>query len=162
MKNIAKFRTIPEGSILTGFERIDYCDSFRIPLPENQTVDQITTRMFRTRKWVTRLMNIRNAVVKVFGLKTGKGNTVDADYYPIGSRAVYFTVIDRNDQEIVMGEQDKHLDFMASVFTDRENGFAYMTTVVRFNNWWGRLYFIPVKPFHGIIIKSSVKQALDN
>ena len=60
-----------------------------------------------------------------------------------------------------MAENDKHLNFRTSVLIDRKEPLShiYLTTIVKFNNIWGRLYFIPVKPFHRIIIKTLLKKA---
>jgi len=69
-----------------------------------------------------------------------------------------FTVVSRNDHEIVMGEEDRHLVFRTSVLITgtSDASFVHVTTIVRFNNIWGRLYFLPVKPFHRLIVASSV------
>ena len=124
-----------------------------------ETIDAITTRAFKGPKWTHYLMKIRNLAVGMFGLKTGDDKRYTSDFYPIGSRAVHFTVIDRNDSEIVMGENDKHLNFRTSVLINRKssNPEIYVTTLVRFNNIWGKIYFLPVKPFHKMIIKSLLK-----
>ncbi|THB69041.1 MAG: DUF2867 domain-containing protein, partial [Desulfovibrio sp.] len=37
----------------------------------------------------------------------------------------------------------------------------YLNTVVRFNNIWGKIYFIPVKIGHKLVVK-SVLQRLAN
>ena len=105
-------------------------------------------------------MKIRDQFVGIFGLATGsKENTNIDSFYPIGSKAVYFTVLDRNENEIVMAENDKHLNFRTSVFIDRHDitSTIYFSTVVSFNNIWGKLYFVPVKPFHRLIIRSLLK-----
>jgi hypothetical protein len=59
-----------------------------------------------------------------------------------------------------MGEDDKHLNFRASVLKDKTNGTVSLTTVVHYNNLWGRVYFFPVKPFHKIIMKALLKRYL--
>lgn len=162
MQIVRKVDGTPRNSlIINDFEKFDYCDSFLISKKTVDTVDAITTSLFILPWWVNLLMGIRNAVVKVFGLKTGDiEDTSINSHYDIGSRAVYFTVIDRNDNEIVMSENDRHLNFRTSVLIERSgvNSSIYLTTMVKFNNIWGRLYFILVKPFHRIIIKSLLKR----
>jgi hypothetical protein len=160
MKMIVKSDKIPDNSIiLNGFGRTDYGDSYRIVKQTNETVDEITTQFFKVPRWAIVLMKIRNNVVKIFGLKTGKNENVnEVACYPVGSKAGYFTVTARNANEIVMGENDRHLCFRASVLVDREQSFIYLTTIVRFHNIWGRIYFLPVKPFHRLIIKSLLKR----
>jgi hypothetical protein len=160
MKVIVKSDKIPDKSIISnGFGKINYCDSYRIVKQTNETVDGITTQIFKMPRWIMVLMKIRNGIVKLFGLRTGKNeNAKETAYYPVGSKAGYFTVIERNVNEIVMGEDDRHLYFRVSVLVDREQSFIYLTTIVRFHNVLGKIYFLPVKPFHRLIIKSILKR----
>jgi len=152
MKTVTRLITIPENSVISNeFERIDYCDSYRIVNPTNDSMEKIAIEIFKMPKWVNWLMNIRNSIVRIFGLKTGKD---------VKEGQTYFTVIEQNENEIVMGETDKHLDFRTSILVDRANSFIYLTTIVRFNNFWGRLYFLPVKPFHKLIVKSTLNRQI--
>jgi hypothetical protein len=166
MEPITKQFSAPAVSIiLNGLVKYDYCDSFSVPMLSNEGVDSITTKIFRIPDWVNILMKIRNTIVGVFGLKTGnKKNLNEAAFYPVGSRAVYFTVIDRNDNEIVMSENDKHLVFRTSVMINKtgNNSLVHLTTVVRYNNFWGRFYFFFVKPFHQLIMRAILKRLNNN
>ena len=151
MKPVTKLTTIPENSVIAnGFDKIDYCDTYRIVKATNDTAEKVASKIFKMPKWVNWLMNIRDAVVGIFGLKTSK----DA----VEGQTTIFQIIEQNENEIVMGETDKHLDFKTSVLVDRANSFIYLTTIVRFNNLFGKLYFMPVKPFHRIIVASSLKR----
>jgi len=164
MRHIMKFDKIPDNSIISnGFGKTDYCDSYKVYSQTSDNIDKITSNIFKTPKWIDFLMSIRNSTVKFFGLKIGdKEDLHFADHYPIGSKAVYFTVIARNDNEIVMAENDKHLNFRTSVLISKQeaNSIIYLTMIVKFNNIWGRIYFLPVKPFHRIIINSLLKRAI--
>ena len=164
MTKAISVKMIPDGSIISkDFGKISYFDSYKITLNTNDNVDSILSKAFTGPKWADYLMKIRNSIVGVFGLKTGDSKDARyADYYPIGSKAVIFTVSDRNDSEIVMSENDKHLYFRTSVYLKRdgESTDVYLTTLVRFNNLFGNLYFTPVKPFHKMIIKSSLNRLL--
>ena len=162
MPKVYKYHVPPEKSLIyKDFGRIDYCDSYQIVKSTDETIDNITTEIFRIPKWVDFLMRIRGSLVKLFGLNSGKKkNITESIYYPIGTKAGYFTVIDRNENEIVMAENDKHLNFRTAVMKKKSelDCSIYLTTIVRFNNIWGKLYFLPVKPFHQIIIKSLLKR----
>jgi hypothetical protein len=163
MKRVKCTNKIPEGSIISkGFGNYHYCDSYRIETQSNASLDNTTTDIFKTPKWADALMGIRNTVARLVGLQAGgyKKDNYISDYYPVGSRAVYFTVIDRTDNEIVMAERDKHLDFRVSVLIDRKTDKTTinLTTLVKYNNGLGRLYFLPVKPFHRIIVMSLLKR----
>jgi|SRR5690554_4468092 len=161
MKKVVKLDFVPEKSlILNGFGKIDYSDTYKIKITSNEySVDKITTDIFKTPKWVDNLMK-----VKVFGLKTSdKNDNLIEPHYSVGSKAAYFTVLDRNKNEIVMAENDKHLNFRTSVMVEKDaaSGTIYLSTIVQFNNFFGWLYFLPVKPFHRIIIKSLLKKYAD-
>jgi hypothetical protein len=165
MKRVHRSNEIPENSMISkDFSDIHYCDSYSIVTQTSESLDTITTRIFQTPQWTDVLMHIRNTLVKLVGLKGGgnKKDTHVSDYYPVGSRAVYFTVIDRNENEILMAENDKHLNFRVSVMINQAGDCTtiHLTTLVKFNNFLGRFYFFPVKPFHKIIIISLLKRYL--
>lgn len=160
MNKVVATNQIPEKSIISkNFGNFDYCDSYRIMIATNATVDSLTTKIFTLPDWIKGLFKFRNLIAKRLGLKTDSTAESAVPYYPIGCKAILFPVIDRNESEIVMAENDKHLNFRTSVMTERVDGLTqvYLTTIVQFNNALGRLYFWPVKPFHKIIVKSRLK-----
>lgn len=164
-KKISELDQIPDSSIiLNGFGKVDYRDTYKITISTNKySVDKITSDLFKTPKWVHYLLKIRDLIVKPFGIKTSDEIEVKVEsHYPIGSKAVFFTVIDRNKNEIVMAEDDKHLNFRTSVMIEKDgkNTNIYQTTIVQYNNFFGRFYFFFVKPFHRIIIKKELKKYL--
>ena len=153
MKTVTKQTTIPEKSIVAnGFDRIDYSDTYRIVQPTSDSAEEIAGEIFNPPKWVNWLLYIRNSIVGTLGLKTKKEKRE--------GQTTYFVLIEKSENEIVMGENDKHLDFRVSVFVDRANSFIYLTTIVRFNNFLGKVYFLPVKPFHKLIVKSCLKRQI--
>jgi hypothetical protein len=153
-ENVKRLTAIPDNSVIgNGFGKIDYCDSYRMVKVTDGTAEAIAAEILKPQKWVNWLMVIRDSIVGLFGLKTGK----EIMEGPITG----FPIIEKRENEIVMGENDRHLDFRLSVLIDRENSFIYLTTVVCFNNLFGKLYFLPVKPFHKIIVKSSLKRYND-
>ena len=154
MKKILKLNAIPTNSlVLNGFEKIDYHDTYQIQKKTKKNAEEISKEIMQMPKWVSLLFKLRNRIVGVFGLKTDK-NTEK-------SKTV-FALIENNENEIVMGEVDKHLDFRFSVLKDNTENTISLITVVRFNNIWGNIYFFPVKPFHKIILKTSLKRYLKN
>ena len=162
MQTVVKTDRIPGKSIIiSNFEKIDYQDTYRINKKTDATIDRITAELFKGPKWADNLMKLRDSVDRIFGLKTGKKNdTSGQEYFPVGSKIDFFTVFDRNENEIVMAENDKHLNFRTSVMIDKSESDTtiYLSTIVKFNNIFGRLYFIPVKPFHRLIIKSLLRK----
>jgi hypothetical protein len=151
MNVVQKYSTAPENSIITaGFGKIDYCDSYRITQSTSDSPEQIAEQLFKLPKWVIGLMILRNGLVRPFGLKTEKEP----------ESATLFPVIDRNDNEMVAGMNDRHLNFRVSILLDSEHSFIFVTTVVHYNNRWGKVYFLFIKPFHKIIVKSLIKRQI--
>jgi hypothetical protein len=74
-------------------------------------------------------------------------------------------VFDKTDNEIVIGENDKHLDFRVSLlFDENKNHFdeksLTISTTVKFHNWLGVLYFLPVRPFHKLIVPAMLQNMI--
>ena len=130
----------------------DYNDSVskRIRPMEPLTPDRIFEAMFcNFPKPVAWLMKMRNALVKPFGLQGGGG--------------FRNLVSERNDEEIVIYKNDKHLCFWVGIYCSKpEHGWqeAAVTTVVKFNNFLGRIYFIGIWVFHKLLVKSLFRKAI--
>jgi hypothetical protein len=148
--------SLPSNSIIgKGFEKYDYCDSYSTFIWSESSVDEILTKFFKMPVWVSGLLKLRDVLVKPFGLQTGDEPVDGSVHYTVGAKAVYFTVVDRTESEIVMEEKDLHLKFRVSILKEIVDGKSKVsaTTIVKFNNWGGRAYFFPVKPFHKMLIK---------
>ncbi|WP_345324099.1 DUF2867 domain-containing protein [Candidatus Villigracilis proximus] len=109
------------------------------------------------------LFTLRNKIVSIIGLKTSgsseaKHKTVLKDFKgEIGQRVCLFKVFDGNENEIILGEDDKHLNFRVSLLLDKKENQLHISTIVKIHNWLGKLYFLPVKPFHKLIVPSMMK-----
>ena len=172
MYTVKMTHAVPETSrvlVDTGTRKPDYVDSFAVALPlrENLSVDYLSARVFLlTPRWFVSLMVLRNLLVSAFGLKTGLGGAplepAREVRFELGARDCYFTLIDRTDEELVMGEGDKHLDFRVSTkkkYSPEGVTVFELTTVVWYNNWLGPIYFNVVKPFHRLLIRRMVERA---
>lgn len=130
----------------------DYCDSvFRRINPDSPlSPDSIFEQMFCDfPKPVAWLMNLRNAIVRPLGLNGGGGFRK--------------LVSERNEEEIILCKNDKHLNFQVGIYCSYpEDGWqeASVTTVVKFNNFLGRLYFIGIWMFHKLLVKSLFRKAV--
>ncbi len=157
--------SFPEQSILFK-TRYDYSDSYSGDLKNTKTItpENLGQAFFSSSpKWVGALFALRNKIVSVFGLKTGDSlQEISNNAFDKGDYIGLFKVIDKNNNELVLGEDDKHLDFRVSLFVDSktQNKKLIITTTVIFNNWFGKLYFFPVKPFHKFIVQSMLKKTI--
>ena len=144
MAAVTKLAAIPDGSgVLDGFGEVNFWDSYCVAARTDRDAAEIMREIMTLPRWVAALLRLRNAIVGVFGLKTG------------GAEAA-FPVISQTENEVVTGLSDKHLNFRASVVKTPTT--VSLTTVVHFNNAWGRLYFLPVKPFHKIIMRTLLRR----
>lgn len=152
MKKVVKQTTLPAHShIAEGFGSVDYLDVFQIRKATPQSAKEIANEIFRLPAWVKTLLALRNRIVAPFGLKTDKYTSPTATFFPS---------IESREEELVMGEDDQHLNFRASILKNTSESTVSLITVVHFNNRWGKLYFLPVKPFHHIIMKTLLKKYL--
>jgi hypothetical protein len=150
MKTVTKLTAIPENSaVLDGFGEVHIHDTYQIVAKTDKSVAEISKELMQLPAWVSWLFKLRNAIVGVFGLKAGKSD-------------VAFPIISQTDNEVVSGLGDTHLDFRASILKDPTASTISLTTVVHFNNVWGRVYFLPVKPFHKIIMRSLLGMYMKN
>ena len=134
----------------------DWADRFTLGLP----VDNLTAReaarlaLENPPGWVRRLMALRNALVAPFGLK-GAAEELRTSEVEIGG----FPVVSASDDRVVLGFNDRHLDFriVIDVMADRPRGqtLSVMTLVHR-NNLFGRLYLAAVMPFHKLIVRTAL------
>ena len=155
-------------------ESCDYMDIFQSLFAARGQNPDITTilKLFLSSgpKWGDTLFVIRDKVVGLFGFKTskellGEQKQINAINYEPGEQLGIFKLFDKTANEIILGEDDKHLNFRVSLSLDPtadKTGKRKLTitTMVKFNNWVGRLYFLPVKPFHKLIVRSTLKEMI--
>ncbi|GGD15395.1 DUF2867 domain-containing protein [Hyunsoonleella pacifica] len=145
--------------IKQALSKIDFTDTFSIT-NHKDSLETIAHLIFGTMpKWVAFLMRLRNAIVKVFGLKTDMDKDFTPQYKP-GENIGFIKVFSVEDNEILLGADDKHLDFRVSVFNSKEQQHNIkVTTLVKYNNLFGKIYMALIRPFHVVIVKRMVKQA---
>jgi hypothetical protein len=160
--------SIPGDSLIAGaFPQIDYADAYRVRLPAGapDDIEALThIALGATPRWVHALMGLRDRIVGVVGLKTAPRNQGKPARMPLqpGARLGIFRVFARSADEMLLGEDDRHLDFRLSVLrqSDGMADWAIVSTVVRFNNWLGWAYFVPVRPLHQLIVPAILRSAL--
>jgi hypothetical protein len=172
---IRKQTIIPDYSVLKKDEKsFHYIDSFQGQyLINDHDYDIIEIgKLFLTSgpKWANSLMSIRDKIVGLFGLKTAQQLTVDKRNhdnfrFEPGEQLDIFKLFSRSVNELVLGDDDKHLNFRVSLLLDsksdnKKKRNVIITTVVKYRNLFGRIYFIPVRPIHKIIVKGTLKEMI--
>ncbi|MDP3150501.1 MAG: DUF2867 domain-containing protein [Ignavibacteria bacterium] len=165
--------SLPGNSFLSIFQhQYHYVDSYSVIFESKGkeiTVEDIGKAFFSSSPtWINLLLELRNKIVRLFGLKTGatgkySRQMIDEFKYEPGERFGLFKVFSKSNNELILGEDDKHLNFKVSLLLDKKvtgENILVVSTVVIFNNWFGRLYFLPVKPFHKLIVPAMVKSVV--
>ncbi len=165
---------VPPDSILNSHS-YDYVDSFQGVLnvsPKEVTSTDLGKAFFASAPdWLAKLFALRNKIVGIFGLKiSGKVENrqqlLDSFTCSPGERLGLFQVFDRTENEVILGEDDSHLNFRVSLFIqphaqNTEQSIVIISTTVVFNNWLGKLYFTPVRPFHKRIVPVMLKGTIE-
>ena len=108
-------------------------------------------------------MKIRDTLVAGFGLKTS-GQLLKAESSGKANRIGIFKIYSCSAREIILGEDDMHLDFRLSVLYQARPAEAgaphlILSTVVHCHNLLGRIYIFLIAPFHRLVIKSILRRA---
>lgn len=171
MDKVVEACGVPEDALIRkALPRIDYADAYRarVRSGRNLTVDDVFRAFLHSAPaWVSALMRLRNSLVSVFGLKTTGSmdpKALEKEVFRPGDDHGLFKVLQKDDRELLAGEDDKHLDFRVSCGLVRTGGGTVpewelvISTTVHFRNVFGRMYFLPVKPFHRWIVPAMMKR----
>lgn len=155
MTLVRRVPQLPEGTMITdGMRAIDYQDVYRVDLEADAPIQTIVDTALKLPGWIVTALRLRHHLIaRPFGLDTGR---FDRDAHGMAD----VPVVARGDDEIVLGQDDKHLYYRLS-FLKRasDQGTAvYLSTVVRFHNVWGRVYFLPVRLGHKLVVRSTLKK----
>lgn len=149
----------PPGGTRELLPGAQYADAFSVTVPNpNLTVGEAARAMWSSAPgWVHALMAVRNLAVAPFGLKKAVEGKA-ASHPTIG----IFPVVSETPDRVVMGFDDKHLDFRVIVDTSpaRRGQSVTAATVVRTHNLLGRVYLAAVLPFHRIIVPALLRRLL--
>lgn len=155
------------SSIVHVYKSTNLADAFAIRLPLNASSDpDLLARFIFSHQppWIGKLTNLRDAIVARFGLKTAKHLATLSSAK--AGRVGIFKVYSSSETEIILGEDDKHLDFRVSVLCADapvpEGGRQLIvSTVVHCHNLLGRTYLFVIAPFHRLVVKASLRRAAD-
>ena len=153
----------PESSIVHLYAGSNLADAYAVDLPHQQArqmaMDSLARHVLGSQPtWAQSLMTVRDAIVQPFGIKTAK----QLEANPTG-RIGIFRIYAVGDDEIIVGEDDSHLDFRLSLLRKRQEGqygSITMSSVVHCHNKVGRAYIALIKPFHKLIVQRSLARAV--
>ena len=110
-----------QSAIADLYRSVDLKDAFAIQLPPGASGDpDVLARFLFSNQpaWIGILTNIRDAIVSPLGLKTAS-ELASLPGDDNARRIGFFKVYSTSEAEIVVGEDDKHLDFRVSLLCSR-------------------------------------------
>jgi hypothetical protein len=102
--------------------------------------------------WINGLMHLRNLIVRPFGL-------VHKPQEENPNRIGIFPVLQNTKDRVVLGLNDKHLDFRVVVELFNAGHSVSLTTLVQSHHIFGKAYLAIIMPFHRIIAATILAQA---
>ncbi|HTD02494.1 DUF2867 domain-containing protein [Undibacterium sp.] len=156
-----------ESRVAHIYGKTDLADAYAIRLPEGAIADpELLARFVLSHQapWVASLMRLRDALVAGFGIKTSKQLQDLGDAHD-DKRIYLFRIYATSANEILLGEDDKHLDFRLSVLhqtqvqSTESSSYLVLSTVVHCHNFLGRAYILLIAPFHRLVVQSSLRRA---
>ena len=137
--------------------RPHYQDSWSVYVPRARIpADQLMRAFFAASPpWVNALIRLRHRVAPGLGLKCGALQWPSSGMpWQVGDRVGVFRIVLLREGDVVLGEDDWHLDFRTGLHWHRDGVGTrlYLSTLVWPHNLAGRTYLAIVGPFHRRIV----------
>ncbi len=154
-----KLAELPENVTLVD-GCIDYLSCQHQKIPKGITAQQAYITMTSSQpKWLSILFSVRDAFSRLAGVEEVKGfNELEGKDFTINDKMHFFNVVEKSDDKLTLIIRDSHLDVclclvVVSNADKNSNNDLYLTTSVKNNNFFGRLYMVPVSIIHPFIAK---------
>jgi hypothetical protein len=154
-----------ESGVASWFDG-DLADAFAVPIDAADAakgIDNLArSALVDPARWIRLLLGLRDALVAGFRVKTTQ-EVRRAAIADNAERIDFFRILARSDRELILGEDDRHLDFRLSLLLrarhDGPGDELVATTVVRCHNALGRLYLALIARFHRLVVMSNLSRA---
>lgn len=154
---------LAEGSQLHDYVREgDFLDCYSVDIGRADVpLDEVAQRIFTGLPcWIRSLLAARDLGVSAFGLKTTASlprNDAIRDSVAVGESINFFPVRSVDENEIILGEDDRHLDFKIAVRRDENRPSRIsLATWVHTHNPLGDIYLRTITGFHILIVNSRL------
>lgn len=138
---------LPESPLLArALPRVDWCDAYAVFFPDTPPgrPQQWADAIFRSPPpWVSMLFAVREVLVRFVGIEPGGQHVFDA--------------VAGTEREVLLGTDQKHLSFRASVLLEPSR--VVLSTVVQVHNRRGRVYSVLVRLLHPFVVRTMLARA---
>lgn len=144
---------LPDDVIAAECLPADYCDTFsrRVKSSAKIVPSSILVRLFEPSAWMRFLVKVRSVLARSLGIESG----ISGGNFSSGK------IIGQNDEWAALKKEDRHLTFFVVVRLEPlEAPCCYelsISTLVRYGNLSGRIYFFFIRPFHRVIVRRALK-----
>ena len=139
------------------------CYSVAISPPDRPLEEILQYALIAMPGWARTLLHLRDRCVRVFGIKTTQELPQDNNFrktLAVGGHVGFMQIRSMSDSEIILGEDDSHLDFRVALRREPgKGGVVSLATLVHRHNLIGRMYLFLILPFHILIVKSRLAAA---
>ncbi len=160
---------VPSGSALSRemIERAFFRDSYRTPLCRKELgIVSVFFGIFGHHPlWMKFALIVRNKVASVAGLDAPAASEIlhveIKDHYAVGDVIGVWPIYSLSQDEIIVGRNNKHLDFRLSVLKvlDGDKASVIVSTICTVHNLSGKLYLFFVVPFHRYGVRKLMANA---
>ena len=139
-------------------------DSWPIPIsnPNITPIDIYFAVIAKSPLWAKKLIIARNKIAALFDLEVPSDEEIllpkVKESYRVGDKIGPWHIFYVDENEIIAGRDNTHLDFRVSILQTGET--AYISTICKTNNWYGKLYLFFIIPFHHFGLKMLVENAM--
>jgi Protein of unknown function (DUF2867) len=149
----------PDPQTVALLPNATFADAYRLVIPGPALDPFIAAQrvLGRASNWFGWPAKWRNRIAVPLGLKPARSNRQDER-----SRIGVFPVISQAPGHVLLGLDDKYLDFRIVIETrkiDAGRSEVMLTTLARSHNLLGRAYLVFVLPFHRLIVPAMLAQA---
>lgn len=165
-KQIRSVALPDESHISPLFANANLADAYAVTIPGDGPYDiraLAEAALGEPDTWVRGLMSLRDAIMSRFGVKTSQ-QILDRRREHGGEHIDFFPILWQSEREIVVGEDDRHLNFRTSLMLrrmpDQRHEELVVATAVHCHNQLGHVYLTAITPFHRLVIRSSLRKAV--
>ena len=138
---------VPESPLLAGaLPRVDWSDAYAVSFasrPPGNPQEWADAIFHSPPSWVAALFGVREVLVRLVGIESGDSHAFDT--------------VDWTPDEVLVGIDQRHLSFRASVLKERRR--VVLSTVVQVHNRRGRAYSVLVRRVHPLVVRGMLARA---
>ena len=156
--------TLDRRRVETAWFQDSYCAP--VSRPQASVVEDYLAIFAHHPAWMKAVLIARNQFASLCGLDAPTAGEVmnpqARDHYAVGDKIGVWPIFSMTQTELIVGRDNKHLDFRLSVLrtVGGERAAVVVSTVCTVHNLFGKIYLFFVVPFHKWGVQRLIANAL--